>query len=131
MREALPPSPSYALQHSRSAPLFGNAIAALRKGERAPYSRSQRPVLHCENMAADPQNAAASQANQDLARKLLDLWQDHLSALSQDPTLMAQALKLMAAYNPFQAFPQMFPGAPPGGAAPFGGSGFAPPAGFP
>ena len=46
-------------------------------------------------MAADPTNAAASQANQDphseLARKLLDLWQDHLSALAQDPTLMAQA----------------------------------------
>ena len=60
-------------------------------------------------MAADPQQAARSAAMQDemqaelqsLARKLLDLWQDHVSALAQDPTLMAQALKLMAAYTPF------------------------------
>ena len=51
-------------------------------------------------MAADPQQAARSAAMQDemqaLASKLLDLWQDHVSALAQDPALMAQALKLMA-----------------------------------
>ena len=55
---------------------------------------------------------------QALARKLLDLWQDHVSALAQDPTLMAQALKLMAAYSPFPW--------PTAGAAPTGGTGFAP-----
>ena len=49
---------------------------------------------------------------QALARKLLDLWQDHVSALAQDPTLMAQALKLMAAYAPFP-WPQ--PGMAPTG----------------
>ncbi len=88
-------------------------------------------------MAADPHQAARSAAMQDemqaqlqsLARKLLDLWQDHLSALAQDPALMAQALKLMAAYSPFPW--------PPAGAAPTGGTGFAPfpagqfPFGFP
>jgi hypothetical protein len=75
-------------------------------------------------MAADPQQAARSAAMQDemqaelqtLARKLLDLWQDHVSALAQDPTLMAQALKLMAAYAPF----------PWPGMSPTGGPGFAP-----
>ena len=75
-------------------------------------------------MAADPQQAARSAAMQDamqaelqtLARKLLDLWQDHVSALAQDPTLMAQALKLMAAYAPF----------PWPGMTPTGGAGFAP-----
>src|SRR6185503_12098382 len=75
-------------------------------------------------MAADPQQAARSAAMQDamqaelqtLARKLLDLWQDHLSALAQDPTLMAQALKLMAAYSPF----------PWPGMNSTGGPGFAP-----
>ena len=77
-------------------------------------------------MAADPQQAARSAAMQDamqaelqtLARKLLDLWQDHVSALAQDPTLMAQALKLMAAYAPFP-WPQP-------GMSPTGGPGFAP-----
>ena len=54
---------------------------------------------------------------QELARKLLDLWQDHLSALAQDPNLMAQALKLMAAYAPFPW---------PPGMSPTGGPGFAP-----
>src|SRR6185436_1334336 len=75
-------------------------------------------------MAADPQQAARSAAMQDamqaelqtLARKLLDLWQDHVSALAQDPTLMAQALKLMAAYAP----------SPWPGMSPTGGPGFAP-----
>ncbi len=75
-------------------------------------------------MAADPQQAARSAAMQDamqaelqaLARKLLDLWQDHVSALAQDPTLMAQALKLMAAYAPF----------PWPGMSPTGGAGLAP-----
>ena len=71
-------------------------------------------------MAADPQHAARSAAMQDemqaLARKLLDLWQDHVSALAQDPTLMAQALKLMAAYAP----------SPWPGMSPTGGPGFAP-----
>jgi hypothetical protein len=62
---------------------------------------------------------------QALARKLLDLWQDHLSALAQDPTLMAQALKLMTAYSPF-------PWPPQPGTAPTGGTGFAPfPGSFP
>lgn len=80
-------------------------------------------------MAADPQQtagAARTAAMQDemqeelqaLARKLLDLWQDHISALAQDPTLMAQALKLMSAYAPF---PWLQPGP-----APTGGTGFAP-----
>jgi hypothetical protein len=77
-------------------------------------------------MAADPQQATRSAAMQDemqaelqtLARKLLDLWQDHVSALAQDPTLMAQALKLMAAYAPFP-WPQP-------GMSPIGGPGFAP-----
>src|SRR4029453_4813634 len=77
-------------------------------------------------MAADPQQAARSAAMQDemqaelqaLARKLLDLWQDHVSALAQDPTLMAQAWKLMAAYAPFP-WPQP-------GMSPTGGPGFAP-----
>jgi hypothetical protein len=80
-------------------------------------------------MAADPQQSAGAartaamqeemQAElQVLARKLLDLWQDHISALAQDPTLMAQALKLMSAYAPF---PWLQPGA-----APTGGTGFAP-----
>src|SRR6185503_9694030 len=77
-------------------------------------------------MAADPQQAARSAAMQDemqaelqtLARKLLDLWQDHVSALAQEPTLMAQALKLMAAYAPFP-WPQP-------GMSPTGGPGFAP-----
>src|SRR5262245_50958930 len=68
-------------------------------------------------MAADSHNPAQEQM-QELARKLLDLWQDHLSALAQDPTLMAQALKLMAAYSPFP-WPQP-------GMAPTGGTGFAP-----
>src|SRR5881409_1045314 len=71
-------------------------------------------------MAADPQQSARlgqSDEMQVLARKLLDLWQDHLSALAQDPTLMAQALKLMAAYSPFP-WPQP-------GMAPTGGTGFA------
>src|ERR1043166_1516758 len=68
-------------------------------------------------MAADPHNAAQGDMP-ELARKLLDLWQDHLSALAQDPTLMAQALKLMAAYTPFP-WPQP-------GMAPTGGPGFAP-----
>src|SRR5688572_20977607 len=71
-------------------------------------------------MAADPQQAARSAAMQDemqsLARKLLDLWQDHVSALAQDPALMAQALKLMAAYAPF----------PWPGMSPTGGAGLAP-----
>src|SRR5690349_3989341 len=81
-------------------------------------------------MAADPQQSARpgqsfaeSAAMQDemqaLARKLLDLWQDHLSALAQDPTLIAQALKLMTAYSPF-------PWPPQPGMAPTGGTGFAP-----
>ena len=77
-------------------------------------------------MTVDPHSAAQGEM-QELARKLLDLWQDHLSALAQDPTLMAQALKLMAAYAPFPW--------PPPGMAPTGGTGFAPfpgsPAGFP
>ena len=70
---------------------------------------------------------------QELSRKLLDLWQDHLSALAQDPTLLAQALKLMTAAapfswppgNPLQAFGAGF-GLP--GAAAEGGTGFAQPA---
>src|SRR5689334_15911788 len=77
-------------------------------------------------MVADPQQSARvaeSAAMQDemqaLARKLLDLWQDHLSALAQDPTLMAQALKLMTAYSPF-------PWPPQPGTTPTGGTGFAP-----
>ena len=86
-------------------------------------------------MPADPQQsarAAHTAAAQDemqeqlqaLARKLLDLWQDHLSALAQDPALMAQALKLMSAYAPFP-WPQA-------GTTPTGGSGFAPfPSQFP
>ena len=88
-------------------------------------------------MAADPHQAARAAAMQDetqaqlqsLARKLLDLWQDHVSALAQDPALMGQALKLMAAYSPFPW--------PPAGSAPTGGTGFAPfpagqvPFGFP
>ena len=86
-------------------------------------------------MPADPQqsaraaHAAAAQDEmqeqlQALARKLLDLWQDHLSALAQDPALMAQALKLMSAYAPFP-WPQA-------GTTPTGGSGFAPfPSQFP
>ena len=79
-------------------------------------------------MAADPQHSARSghssgqqtqmqEQIQDLARKLLDLWQDHLSALAQDPTLMTQALKLMNAYSPFP-WPQP-------GMNPIGGTGFA------
>jgi hypothetical protein len=59
-------------------------------------------------MAADPHQNAPSGPSaemqdqlQALARKLLDLWQDHVSALAQDPQLMAQALRLMAAYPPF------------------------------
>ncbi|HNB25523.1 MAG TPA: hypothetical protein PLR41_01065 [Alphaproteobacteria bacterium] len=70
---------------------------------------------------------------QELSRKLLDLWQDHLSALAQDPTLLAQALKLMSAAPPFS----WLPGYPPQGfgagfgmpgAAAEGGTGFAQPA---
>lgn len=96
-------------------------------------------------MAADPQQSAraahaAADEMQDqlqmLARKLLDLWQDHLSALAQDPTLMAQALKLMTAYSPFPwpqpgmaptggtgfaSFPNQFPGGPFAPGFPFGG----------
>jgi hypothetical protein len=37
-----------------------------------------------------------------LAAKLLDLWQDHLSAVAQDPNLTAQMLRLLA-INPAQA----------------------------
>jgi hypothetical protein len=73
-------------------------------------------------MAADPHQTAPEAAPQDetaeLARKLLDLWQDHLSALAQDPTLLGQALKLMAAYSPLP-WPQP-------GMSPTGGAGFAP-----
>jgi hypothetical protein len=80
-------------------------------------------------MAADPQQSApsgqsaamqeeAQQQLQSLARKLLDLWQDHVSALAQDPALMAQALQLMAAYSPFPWTQQ--------GMSPTGGPGFAP-----
>jgi hypothetical protein len=66
--------------------------------------------------AADP---AGDQARlQELSRKLLDLWQDHLSAVAQDPDLLAQALKLMTA-APFAWMPG-FPAQ--------GGAGFAQPA---
>src|SRR6185369_9324351 len=86
-------------------------------------------------MAADPQHAARPEQQeqmQELARKLLDLWQDHLSALAQDPTLMAQALKLMAAYSPFPWPGMNSTGGP--GFAPFPAGQFPPsqfPGGFP
>jgi len=86
-------------------------------------------------MAADAQNPGAKGADssraetgpagdqerlQDLSRKLLDLWQDHLSAVAQDPNLLAQALKLMTA-APFA----WMPGFPPAGFSNQGGPGFA------
>lgn len=86
-------------------------------------------------MAADAQNPGAKGADssraetgpagdqerlQELSRKLLDLWQDHLSAVAQDPNLLAQALKLMTA-APFAWMPG-FPGA---GFSNQGGAGFA------
>ncbi|HWA47439.1 MAG TPA: hypothetical protein VG742_04150 [Dongiaceae bacterium] len=86
-------------------------------------------------MVADAQNTGAGRSGsdqsdgpgpaddqtrlQELSRKLLDLWQDHLSAVAQDPDLLAQALKLMSA-APFAWMP--------GFAAPNasqGGAGFA------
>jgi hypothetical protein len=82
-------------------------------------------------MAADAQNPGAKSPGsdrsegaspatdqarlQELSRKLLDLWQDHLSAVAQDPNLLAQALKLMTA-APFAWMP---------GFSPEGGPGFA------
>jgi hypothetical protein len=87
-------------------------------------------------MAADAQNPGAKSAGsnrsegagpaddqarlQELSRKLLDLWQDHLSAVAQDPNLLAQALKLMTA-APFSGMP----GFPPTGFSNQGGPGFA------
>ena len=115
------------MQHSRHAPLFGNAIAALRNRRTASYSCVKGRIC----MAADAQNPGArspgsdrsegaspatDQARlQELSRKLLDLWQDHLSAVAQDPNLLAQALKLMTA-APFAWMP---------GFSPEGGPGFA------
>lgn len=70
--------------------------------------------------AADP---AGDQARlQELSRKLLDLWQDHLSAVAQDPDLLAQALKLMTA-APFAWMPGF-----PAPNFSQGGAGFAQPA---
>jgi hypothetical protein len=87
-------------------------------------------------MAADAQNPGAKGSGSDrsegagpaddqarlqaLSRKLLDLWQDHLSATAQDPNLLAQALKLMTA-----APMAWMPGFPPTGFSNQGGPGFA------
>src|SRR6185436_4848276 len=108
--------PCNAMQHSRPAPPFGNAIAALRKRGTASYSCTEGRSC----MAADAQNPGAKSAGsnrsdgagpaedqarlQELSRKLLDLWQDHLSAVAQDPNLLTQALKLMTA-APFSWMP--------------------------
>jgi hypothetical protein len=89
-------------------------------------------------MAADAQNPGARRSGsdqsegsgpagdqarlQELSRKLLDLWQDHLSAVAQDPNLLAQTLKLMTA-APFA----WMPGFQPASSSNQGGPGFAQP----
>jgi hypothetical protein len=97
--------PLNATQHSRIDPRFGNAIAALRK-----------PALpHCgkavivSGMAEDGTKPGPGPSPpptvEDLAKRLMDLWQEQMAAIAADPDLMRQMARMMAA-SPFPAMMQ-------------------------
>ena len=57
------------------------------------------------NPSGDPAAAAAAPSMEDLARRIMDLWQEQMAAIAADPDLMRQMAQMMAA-SPFPAMMQ-------------------------
>jgi hypothetical protein len=95
----------YATQHSRINPPFGNAVAAMRK----PALPQCGKAVIISSMVEDGKKTGPESVPQvsveDLAKRLMDLWQEQMAAIAADPDLMRQMAQMMAA-SPFPAMMQ-------------------------
>jgi hypothetical protein len=99
--------PLYATQHNSIDPPFGNAVAALRK----PALPQCGKAVIVSAMAEDGNKPGSAPplidapAVENLAKRLMDLWQEQMAAIAADPDLMRQMAQMMAA-SPFPAMMQ-------------------------
>jgi hypothetical protein len=98
---ALLTNPLDATQHSRINPPVGNAVAALRK----PHLSQCGKAVIVSAMAEDGKKTGPDTSVEDLAKRLMDLWQEQMAAIAADPDLMRQMAQMMAA-SPFPAMMQ-------------------------
>lgn len=91
-------------QHSRFSPDFGNAVAALRRCAPPAYDTAMTEQTPPVDLT-------------ELAKKLLDLWQDQVAAVAADPNLADQMARLSAAMMQQGASQQRHPAGSPAAAS--------------
>src|SRR5262249_49918397 len=74
-------------------PPFGNAFAAMRK----PHLSQCGKAVIVSAMAENGKSAdSAAPRVEDLAKRLMDLWQEQMAAIAADPDLMRRMAQMMA-----------------------------------